>query len=103
MPAAPQEPAIQNISFVRGDGWAIEVDFAESVVGKTFTGGLFSTVTGQLVQAIACEVLDAAAGRVNLSLAESATSGLVAGTYRFRLSWSPATRRIYQGFAEVLA
>lgn len=103
MPNAPQEPAIQNISFVRGDAWALEVDFAESVVGKTFAGGLYSTVTGQLVQAIACEAIDAAAGRVNLSLVESQTSGLAAGTYRFRFSWSPATRRIYQGFAEVLA
>lgn len=102
MPSAPQEPGRQDISFVRGDDWGIEWDFAESVSGKTFTGGLYSIVTGALVLSIPCSVIDAAAGRVNLSLTAAQTASIPSGTYYFRMAWNPPSRRAYAGFAEVL-
>jgi hypothetical protein len=102
MPNAPQEPARQNISFVRGDAWGLEIDFAAAVTGRSFAAGLYATTTGGLVQAITATVLDAAAGSVNLSLTAAQTAGIAAGTYDFRVAWTPSDRRIYEGFAEVL-
>lgn len=105
MATAPQEPGILNVSFTRGDAWGRLVDFSApaNITGYTFTAGLHSTVTGALVQAITCTVVDAAAGQVNLSLTAEQTAGLKAGTYEFRMDWGPTARRIYQGVCEVLA
>ena len=104
MSTAPQEPGVLNVSFSRGEVWSKLVDFAEpaSLAGYTFDAGLYSVVTGSLVQAITTSVVDAAEGQVNLSLAAAQTAALPAGTYEFRLTWGPVSRRIYQGFCEVL-
>lgn len=104
MPTAPQEPGRLNVSFVRGDAWGQLVDFSSppNVTGYTFASGLYSTITGDLVQAITCTVVDAAAGQVNLSLTAVQTAAIPAGTYEFRMSWGPTARRVYEGFAEVL-
>lgn len=104
MSSAPQEPGVLNVSFSRGEVWSKLVDFAEpaSLVGYTFTSGLYSVVSGGLVQAITTSVVDASAGQVNLSLTAAQTAALAAGTYEFRLTWGPVSRRIYQGYCEVL-
>lgn len=104
MPTAPQEPGRLNVSFVRGDAWGQLVDFSSpaNVTGYTFAAGLYSTVTGDLVQAITATVVDAATGQVNLSLTAVQTAAIPAGTYEFRMSWGPTARRVYEGFAEVL-
>lgn len=105
MPIAPQEPGRLNVSFVRGDAWSQLVDFSSpaNVTGYTFASGLYSTVSGELVQAITATVVDASAGQVNLSLTAVQTAGIAAGTYEFRVSWGPTARRVYEGFCEVLA
>lgn len=104
MAVAPQEPGVLNVSFTRGADWSQLIDFdtPPSITGYTFTAGLFSTITGALLQAITCTVTDAAAGRVNLSLTAAQTAAMTPGTYHFRLSWGPVARRVYQGYAEVL-
>ena len=104
MTTASQEPGELNLSFTRGDAWSRLVDFSApaSVAGYTFEAGLYSTITGGLVQAITTSVVDAAAGQVNLALTAVQTAALPAGTYQFRLTWGPVARRIYQGFCEVL-
>lgn len=104
MATAPQEPGVLNVSFSRGEVWSRLVDFAEpaSLVGYSFASGLYSVVTGALVQAITTSVVNAAAGQVNLSLTAAQTAALAAGTYEFRLTWGPVERRLYQGFCEVL-
>ena len=104
MPTAPQEPGRLNLSFNRGDAWSRTLDFDEpaDITGYTFAAGLYSTVTGDLVQAITTTVVDAVTGQVNLSLTAVQTAAIPAGTYEFRLSWGPTARRVYEGFAEVL-
>lgn len=104
MAIAPQEPGVLNVSFTRGAAWSIVVDFSQpaDVTGYTFDAGLYSTVTGELVQAIATTVVSAALGQVQLSLTATQTNGLKAGTYDFRVNWGPVSRRVYQGFCEVL-
>jgi len=102
MTAVPQEASRLDVSFVRGDAWGLEVDFADDMAEKTFAAGLYSLVTGQLVKALTCTVLSAPERRMNFSLSAAETLALVPGTYEFRVAWSPAERRIYEGFAEVL-
>jgi hypothetical protein len=104
MATAPQEPGVLNVSFSRGETWSKLVDFAEpaSLAGYTFDAGLYSVVSGSLVQAITTSVVDAAEAQVNLSLTAAQTAALAAGTYEFRLTWGPVARRVYQGFCEVL-
>ena len=105
MADALQEPGLLNLSFVRGDAWSRLVDFSSpaSLTGYTFTAGLYSAVTGGLVQEITCTVTDEGAGQLTLSLTAVQTAALAAGTYRFRLAWGPTARRIYEGYCEVLA
>lgn len=104
MAVASQEPGVLNVSFTRGAAWSLLVDFSDpaNVTGYTFESGLYSTVTGELVQAITTAVVSAATGQVNLSLTAAQTAALAAGTYDFRVSWGPVARRVYQGFCEVL-
>lgn len=104
MPTASQEPGRLNLSFVRGDAWSRTLDFDEpaDITGYTFASGLYSTVTGTLVQAITCTVISAAEGQLGLSLTANQTAALNTGTYHFRVTWGPTARRIYEGFCEVL-
>ena len=104
MATAPQEPGVLNVSFTRGADWSLLLDFAEpaSIVGYTFTSGLYSTITGGLVQAVTCTVVDASIGKINLSLTSSQTAAMTAGTYEFRVTWGPVARRVYEGYCEVL-
>ena len=92
------------MSFVKGDAWAQLVDFSTpaNITNYTFTSGLYATTTGDLVQAITCTVTDAAAGQVNLSLTAGQTAAIPTGTYKFRMTWGPTARRVYEGYAEVL-
>ncbi len=105
MTTSPQDPGILNISFQRGEVWSKLVDFSEpaSLTGYTFVAGLYSVVTGSLVQAITVDVVDAGAAQINLSLTAAQTAAIPAGTYEFRLTWGPVSRRVYQGYCEVRA
>lgn len=104
MASIDQTPGVLNARFTRGAAWSVLLDFDEpaSLSGYTFDAGLYSTVTGSLSQAITTSVVDAATGQVNLSLTSTQTASLAAGTYELRVSWGPVSRRIYQGFVEVL-
>lgn len=103
MTYAPQEPGVLNVSFSRGEAWSKVIDFTQpsSLEGYTITAGLYSTITGAVVQAITCDVINPAAAQVSLSLTAAQTTALPAGTYDFMVSWGPSARRVYQGVCEV--
>jgi hypothetical protein len=105
MTTSPQDPGVLSISFQLGEVWSKLVDFAEpsSLAGYTFAAGLYSVVTGSLVQAITVDVVDEGAAQINLSLTAAQTAAIPAGTYEFRLTWGPVARRVYQGYCEVRA
>jgi hypothetical protein len=105
MGTATQQPGELNITFVRGDYWSQLIDFSDpaDISAYTFSSGLYSTVTGQLVQEITCTVTSAAQGQLTLSLTANQTAALAAGSYQFRVTWGPTARRLYQGYCEVLA
>ena len=102
MATASQEPSRLNVTLVRGDAWGLEVDFVDDVSAKTFSGGLYSTVTGLLVKAFTFTTISVPENRINMALSATETANLVPGTYELRVQWTPSDRRVYEGFAEVL-
>lgn len=77
-----------SFAFRKGDDFSTLIDFSISLASYTLSAGLYSTVTGALVQAMAVAVTDAAAGLVSVSLTDTQTAALAAGTYAWRLDWT---------------
>jgi Na+-transporting methylmalonyl-CoA/oxaloacetate decarboxylase beta subunit len=96
-----------SLAFRKGDDFSTLVDFnGTTLVGCTASAGLYSTVTGALVQSMETTIADAATGQVSVSLTDTQTAGLVAGTYNWRLDWvAPGSvqRNALAGTAEVYA
>ena len=77
-----------SFAFRKGDDFSTLIDFSISLASYTLSAGLYSTVTGALVQAMTVAVTDAAAGLVSVSLTDTQTAALAAGTYAWRLDWT---------------
>jgi hypothetical protein len=96
-----------SLAFRKGDDFSTLVDFdGVTLVGYTASAGLYSTVTGALVLAMTTTVTDAANGKVSVSLTDTQTLGLMAGTYNWRLDWvAPGSvqRNALAGACEVYA
>jgi len=106
MALVTQLPGSMSIAFRKGDDFSTLIDFSISLVSYTVSAGLYSTVTGALVQSMTAAVTDATAGLVSVSLTDTQTAGLVAGTYNWRLDWvAPGSvqRNALAGTAEVYA
>jgi hypothetical protein len=107
MALVTQLPGSLSLAFRKGDDFSTLVDFdGTTLVGYTASAGLYSTVTGALVQAMSTTITDASAGKVSVSLTDTQTAGLVAGTYNWRLDWvAPGSvqRNALAGTAEVYA
>ena len=104
MALVTQLPGSMSIAFRKGDDFSTLIDFSISLVSYTVSAGLYSTVTGALVQSMTAAVTDATAGLVSVSLTDTQTAGLVAGTYNWRLDWvAPGSvqRNALAGTAEV--
>lgn len=95
-----------NLAFRRGDEFGATVDFDIPLTSYSVTAEITSVVTGETVQAIAAAVTNESAGVVGLSLTETQTQSLAAGTYGWRLEWvapGDVKRTALQGFVEVAA
>jgi hypothetical protein len=100
-----QLPGTLNISFVRGDEFGTTLDFDVNLTSYTVAAELLSVVSGSKVLDIASNVVSAANGQVAISLTETQTSSLAAGTYRWVFYWdAPGSvrRTVLTGFVEVL-
>lgn len=102
-----QLPGAMNHAFKRGNDFAAVIDFDPlSLVGYTVTASVTSLVTGATVVPFTTTVVDAAAGQVNVSLTDTQTAALPAGTYGWRLDWTApggVERTALQGVVEVYA
>jgi hypothetical protein len=100
-----QTPGQMNLVFRQGDEIGTVVDFdGVSLSGHTVSAAVSSLVTGQEVLPITTTFVDAAAGRVNVSLTESQTASLPVGTYGWTLEWvAPGSvkRTALSGIVEV--
>lgn len=99
-----QLPGSLGLAFRKGDVFSAEIDFNPiSLVGSTVAASVVSTVGGGTVATIHTQVLDAAAGRLNISMTGQQTSVMAPGTYRWSLTANDgvATRTYLAGFVEV--
>jgi hypothetical protein len=96
-----------NLAYKRANDFSTLIDFdGTTLVGYTVTASMVSLVTGSSVQAFTTSVTDAAAGQVNVSLTDTQTAALPAGTYGWRLDWTAPgdiQRTALQGTVEVYA
>lgn len=104
MPTYEQLPGSLGLAFRRGDRLSTEIDFNPiSLTGFTMAASMVSLVTGETVAPVAVQMLDAAAGRINISMTATATLSLTAGTYGWELTGtdSSSKRTYLQGMVEV--
>lgn len=77
-----------SLAFKRADSFATDVDFdGVELTGYTVAATVVSLVTGAAVTSFTTTVTDAGAGKVSLSLSDTQTAALPAGTYGWHLDW----------------
>jgi hypothetical protein len=100
-------PGSMNLAFKRGGDFASTIDFdGTTLVGYTVTASLISLVSSTVVQSFTTSIVDAAAGQVSVSLSDTQTTALAAGTYGWQLDWvAPGSvqRTALSGTVEVVA
>lgn len=105
MATAPQLPGELSIALCRADDYSTLVDLSISIVGFTWSAVVYSLVTGQTLVEPTITVVDAAAGKFNLSLADAQAATLPPGTLGLRIDWvapGDTKRRAFEGVCEVV-
>lgn len=99
-------PGRLNLALVQGDELGQLLDFDVTLSGYSFQAEVRSTVTGDQVVAMTVTGVNLSAGQVNVSLTETQTAALAAGSYSWRLSWTApgsVKRTAIEGVLEVIA
>jgi hypothetical protein len=99
-------PGSMSLSLKKSNDFATLIDFDTSLVGYSATASLTSLVTGAVVIPFTTSIADAAAGQVSVSLSDTQTAALAAGTYGWQLDWvAPGNvqRTALSGTVEVFA
>jgi hypothetical protein len=106
MATAASLPGTLNIAFRRGDEYGTLIDFSIDLSSYTFTAEVVSAITGSTLATPAVTIVSASNGQVNLSLTETQTLSLSAGSYLWRMIWvgpGTTTRTALEGVCEVRA
>jgi len=83
-----QRAGKMHLSFNRANDFSSVVDFdGMTLTGYTVSAMVVSLVSGSTVQAMSASVTDAALGKCNVSLTDTQTGSLAAGTYGWQLDW----------------
>ena len=103
-----QLPGTMNHAFKRGNDFATVIDFdgIATLSGYTVTASVTSLVTGAAVVPFTTSIADASAGQVGISLTDTQTAALAAGTYGWQLDWTApgsVQRTALSGTVEVYA
>ena len=104
MATAPQSPGELNVSFHRGNDYSTLVDLSIPITGYTWQAEIYSVVNGQVLEEPAVTVVDAAAGKFNLSITDAQASALPPGTLGLRITWTAPgdyKRLAFVGMCEV--
>ena len=83
-------PGTLNIVVKRNEPVSQLLDFSISLTGYTFSAEIVSAVTFATVQALTVSTVNLATGQVNVGLSAAAAANVAAGTYLWRLVWTPA-------------
>lgn len=99
-----QLPGYLGLAFRRGDDFTTTVDFNIPTTGFSWSAQIRSPITGEAVQAITVANTNTAAGVITLSLTDTQTDSLPAGTWGWTLvgTVSGVTRTYFSGFVEVV-
>jgi len=99
-------PGSMNLAFKRSGDFSALIDIDIALTSYTVTANMTSLVSGGVVQAFTTSVSDASAGQVSVSLTDTQTTALAAGTYGWQLDWvAPGSvqRTALTGTVEVVA
>lgn len=100
-------PGSMPLAFKRSNDFAAVIDFnGTDLVGCTVAANLTSLVTGAAVVPFTTAIVDAPAGQVSVSLTDTQTAALAAGTYGWQLDWTApggVQRTALSGTVEVYA
>ena len=99
-------PGPMPLAFKRANDFAAVIDFDTTLVGFTVTANLTSLVTGATVVPFTTTIADASSGQVSVSLTDTQTAALAAGTYGWQLDWTApggVQRTALSGTVEVYA
>jgi hypothetical protein len=99
-------PGTMGLGLKKGGDFSTLIDFDTSLVGYSVSSSIRSLVSGVTVTSMTTSIADASAGQVNVSLTDTQTSALAAGTYGWQLDWvAPGSvqRTALQGTLEVYA
>lgn len=97
-------PGTLNLIVKQGQAVSQLLDFSISLSGYTFTAEIVSAVTFATVQALAVTAVNLATGQVSVGLSAANAANVAAGTYLWRLVWTPAAgdaRTALEGILEV--
>ena len=83
-------PGTLNIVVKRGQAVSQLLDFSISLTGYTFTAEIVSAVTYATVTALTVTAVNLSTGQVNVGLSAATAANVAAGTYMWRLVWTPA-------------
>jgi hypothetical protein len=99
-------PGTMNLAFKRAGDFSSLIDFNVSLASYSVSATVTSLVTGATVIPFTTTLVDAAAGQVSVSLTDTQTASLAAGTYRWQLDWTApgsVQRTALSGTVEVYA
>lgn len=105
MATAPQLPGSLHFALVRGDDYSTLLDLSISTVGYTWSAEIYSLTNGATLVAPTITVVDAAQGKINLSLTDTQAATLPPGTLGLRINWvapGDTKRRAFEGVCEVV-
>jgi hypothetical protein len=95
-----------NLAFKRAGDFSTLIDFNVSLSSYSVSATVTSLVTGAAVIPFTTTLADAAAGQVSVSLTDTQTASLAAGTYGWQLDWTApgsVQRTALSGTLEVYA
>lgn len=98
-------PGTLNLIVKQGQAVSQLLDFSISLTGYTFSAEIVSAVTYATVQALSVTAVNLATGQINVGLSAANAANVAAGTYLWRLVWTPAAgnaQTALEGIMEVL-
>lgn len=97
-------PGTLNVVVKQGQAVSQLLDFSISLTGYTFSAEIVSAVTFATVSALTVTAVNLGTGQVNVGLSAASAANVAAGTYLWRLVWTPSggdARTALEGIWEV--
>jgi hypothetical protein len=97
-------PGILNVIVKQGETVSQLLDFSIALTGYTFAAEIVSAVTYATVATLTVSPVNLATGQINVGIDNSLAVNVAAGTYLWRLVWTPPAgeaRTALEGIWEV--